>query len=160
MGETCPSILKQLDVIAASAAAADAIDALDEDEHLPHDDEIIQNLLGIADDEVSLESGDEESSNDGSTFNCPMSPVNFGINPYNDDLAVEDDDEMVAQIKPMPSLDAGILLSSAAIVTIPNIAASAQNVYIAATTTTQNVYPTASSTTPKFVGAQIQQRQA
>jgi hypothetical protein len=72
-----------LEAIAASAAA-DASDALDEDDHLPRDDEIIQDIVG-------LESSKEEISDDGSRFDCPMSPVDFGINLYNDDVAVNND---------------------------------------------------------------------
>jgi hypothetical protein len=99
-GDTCPASLKQLEAIAASAAD-DASDALGEDEHLPRDDEIIQDILG-------LESSEEESSDDESRFDCPMSPVDFGINPYNDDVAVNNDVDDV-----MPSLASGVLLFSA-----------------------------------------------
>jgi hypothetical protein len=99
-GDTCPASLNQLEAIADSAAA-DASDALDEDEHLPQDDEIIQDILG-------LESSDEESSDDESRFDCPMSPVYFGINPYNDDVAVNNDVDDV-----MTSLASGVLLFSA-----------------------------------------------
>jgi hypothetical protein len=126
-GETFPASLKQLEAIADSAAAA-ATYALDEDEHLPRDDEIIQNLLGIVDDYGVLVSSDDESSDDEIIFQRPMAtsrnaeqlmpplhPVDFGINPYNDDVQYEGDgmlahDGMLAQIKPMPSLDAGVLM--------------------------------------------------
>jgi hypothetical protein len=100
-GDTCPASLNQLEAIAASAAA-DASDALDEDEHLLRDDKIIQDILG-------LESSEEESSDDESRFDCPMSPVDFGINPYNDDVAVNNDVNDV-----IPSLASGVLLFSAA----------------------------------------------
>jgi hypothetical protein len=100
VGDTCPASLKQLEYIAASDAA-DASDALDEEEHLPRDDEIIQDILG-------LESSEEESSDDESRFDCPMSPVDFGINLYNDDVAVNNDMDDV-----MPSLASGGLLFSA-----------------------------------------------
>jgi hypothetical protein len=100
--DTCPVSLKQLEAIAASAADDDASDALDEDNHLPRDAEIIQDIL-------VLESSEEESSDDESRFDCPMSPVYLGTNPYNDDVAVDDDvDDAV------PSLASGLLLFSAA----------------------------------------------
>jgi hypothetical protein len=100
-GDTFPASLKQLEAISASAAA-DASDAIDEDEHLLSDDAIIQDIIGV-------ESSEEESSDDESRFDCPISPVDFGINPYNDDVAVEDDVDDV-----MPSLASGVLLCSAA----------------------------------------------
>jgi hypothetical protein len=99
-GDTCPASLKQLEAIAASAAD-DASDALDEDEHLPRDDEIIQDILG-------LESSKEESSDDESRCDCPMSPVDFWINPYNDNVAVNND-----VVDVMPSLASGVSLFSA-----------------------------------------------
>jgi hypothetical protein len=101
-GDTFPASLKRLEDIAISASAvAHASDALDEDEHLPRDDEIIQDILG-------LESSEEESSDDVSRFDCPLSPVYLGINPYNDDVAVNNDVNDV-----MPSLSSGVLLLSA-----------------------------------------------
>jgi hypothetical protein len=57
-GKSCPASLEQLEDISASAAA-DGSDALDEDEHLPHDDEIIQDLFGIVDGHDGLESSEE-----------------------------------------------------------------------------------------------------
>jgi hypothetical protein len=126
-GETCRASLKQLEAISASAAA-DATGALDEDKHLPRDDEIIQDLLGLVDDDGGLVSSEDESSDDESILQRPMAtsrnaeqllspvhPVDFGINPYNDDVDVEDDGMLahggvLAQIKIMPSLDAGVLL--------------------------------------------------
>jgi hypothetical protein len=68
--------LKQLEAIAASAAA-DATDSLNEEEHLPRDDEIIQDLLGLVDDDGGLvssddTSSDDESSDDESIFQRPM----------------------------------------------------------------------------------------
>jgi hypothetical protein len=143
-----------LEAIAASAAA-DATDALDEDEHLPRDDEIIHDLLGLVDDDGGLASSDDESSDDESIFQRPMAtsriaeqllsplhPVDLGINPYNDDVDVEGDgmlahDGMLA--KPMPSLDAGVLLCAA-----PNVAgADAATPEVA----------------PRLTSGQIQQRQ-
>jgi hypothetical protein len=63
----------------------------------------------------------------------PLHPIDFGINPYNDDVDLDGDDGMLSQIKPLPSLDAGILLcvdfddavTSATVVTTaatPNVA--------------------------------------
>jgi hypothetical protein len=139
-GETCPASLKQLEAIAASAAA-DATDALDEDEHLPRDDEIIQDLLGLVDADGGLASSDDEISDDESIFQRPMTtsqnteqllspvhPVDFGINPYNNDVDVEDaHDGMLTQIKPMPSLDAGVLLcADSSDATAPNVAGAGQ----------------------------------
>jgi hypothetical protein len=126
-GKTCPASLKHLEAIAASAAAdvTDVTDALDEDEHLPRDGEIIQDLIGLVDDGGGLASSDDESSDDESIFQRPMatsrnaeqflSPYTLLILAYNDDVDVEGDgmlahDGMLAQIKPMPSLDAGVLL--------------------------------------------------
>jgi hypothetical protein len=71
--DSCPASLKQLEFIADSDAA-DASDALDEEEHLPQDDEIIQYILG-------LESSEEESSDNEIRFDCPVSPVDSGIDP-------------------------------------------------------------------------------
>jgi hypothetical protein len=45
-GHTCPASLKQLEAIAASADA-DARDDIDEDKHLPRDDEIIKDIIGL-----------------------------------------------------------------------------------------------------------------
>jgi hypothetical protein len=111
-----------LEAIAASAAD-DASDALDEDEHLPRDDDIIQDILG-------LESSEEESSDDESRFDCPTSPVDFGINPYNDDVAVNNDLDDV-----MPSLAYGVLLFSA---TTGAVARNGGASAAAATTVTRN----------------------
>jgi hypothetical protein len=60
----------------------------------------------------------------------PVHPVDFGINPYNDDVDVEDEDDdmlahdcILAQIKPMPSLDAGVLLcADSSDAAAPNVA--------------------------------------
>jgi hypothetical protein len=60
-----------LEAIAASDAAG-VTDALDEDEHLPGDDEIIQDLLGLVDDDGGLASSDDESSEDENIFQSPM----------------------------------------------------------------------------------------
>jgi hypothetical protein len=153
-GDTCPASLNQLEAIAASAAA-DASDALDEDEHLPWDDEIIQDILG-------LESSEEESSDDESRFDCPMSPVDFGINPYNDDVAVNNDVDDV-----MPSLASGVLLFSATTGAVTrNGGASAA----AAATTTRNVgaaavvgpnidSPVGADAVQRFPSGHIKQRQ-
>jgi hypothetical protein len=119
-GYTCPVRLKQLEAIAASDAA-DVSNALNEDEHLPRDDKIIQDILG-------LESSEEESSDDESRFDYPMSPVDFRINPYNDNVAVNNDVDDV-----MPSLASGALLFSA------TTGAVARNGGAAAVTVTRNV---------------------
>jgi hypothetical protein len=92
-------------------------------------------------DDGGLASSDDESSNDESIFQRPMAtyrnaeqllspvhPVDFGINPYNNYVDVEDDgmldhDGMLAQIKPIPSLDAGVLLcADSSDATVPNVA--------------------------------------
>jgi hypothetical protein len=70
-GETCPASLKQLEVIAA-CAAADSNDVFDEEEHLPYDDEINQDLLWLVDHDGSLESSDNKIRNDESTFHHPI----------------------------------------------------------------------------------------
>jgi hypothetical protein len=106
-----------LEAIAASTAA-DNIYALVEDEHLLHEYEIIQDLICIIDGDDGddgVESSEEESSDNEGAFKRPMPPVDFGINPLNDD-------------EPMQSLDAGKLLSIAAAVptaAAPNVAGSA-----------------------------------
>jgi hypothetical protein len=118
-----------LEAIVASAAA-DASDALDEDEHLPRDDKIIQDILG-------LESSEEESSDDERRFDCPMSPVDFGINPYNDDVAVNNDVDDV-----IPSSASGVLLFSAATGAIARnggVTTVTRNVGAAAANVTRNV---------------------
>jgi hypothetical protein len=120
-GNTCPASLKQLEAIAASAAA-DASDALNEDEHLPQDDEIIQYILG-------LEISEEEISDNESRFYCPMSPIDFGINPYNDDVAVENAVDDV-----IPSLASGLFLFSSA-----TGAVAVNGGSVAAATVTRNV---------------------
>jgi hypothetical protein len=142
VGDTCPASLNQLEDNAASAAA-DAGDALGEDYHLPRDDEIIQDILG-------LESSEEESSDGGIRFDCPMSPVNFGINPYNDNVAVENAVDDV-----MPSLASGLLLFSAA------TGAAAQNGGAAAATTVTRYVGAAAIVGPSVdaaVGADAVQR--
>jgi hypothetical protein len=109
------------------------------------------------DDDGGLASSDDESSNDESIFQRPMAtsrnaeqllspvhPVDFGIHSYNDDVDVEDDG-MLAQIKPMPSLDAGVLLcadSSDAVA--PNVAGAGA---------------AAPDVSPRLPSVQMQQRQ-
>jgi hypothetical protein len=120
----------------ANSAAADVSAALDEDKHPQHDDETIHDLLGIVDDTGDLESSGIESSEDESPCKRPMStsqnseqllsPVDFGINQYNDDVDVnvDDDDDMVAQIQPMPSLDAYILLQNVDVAAATTVSAN------------------------------------
>jgi hypothetical protein len=138
-GDSCPVSLKKLEAIAAAAStassAADESDALNEDELILRDDKIIQDSLGLVDDDGGLVSSDY-----GSIFQRPMAtsqnaeqllsavhPVDFRINPYNDDVDV-DDDGMLAHIKPMPSLDAGILLcSKSTIVTWQSLISATSN---------------------------------
>jgi hypothetical protein len=55
-----------LEAIAASTAT-EASDAIDEEEHLPTEDNIIQDLLGLVDGAL-LEISDEESSDEESTL--------------------------------------------------------------------------------------------
>jgi hypothetical protein len=152
-GDTCPASLKQLEDI-DSSAAADASNALEEDDHLPRDDEIIQDILG-------LEISEEESSDDESRFDCPMSPVDFGANPYNDDVAVNNDVDDV-----MPSLTSGVLLFSSTTGAVArNGGASA-----AAATVTRNVgaaaivgpnidAPVGAQAVQRLPSVQIKQRQ-
>jgi hypothetical protein len=149
----------------ADSAADDATDALDEDKHLPRDDEIIQDSIRFVDHDGGLASSDDESSDDESIFQRPMvisrnaeqllspvHPVDFGINPYNNDVDVEGDgdgmlarDGMLAQFKPMSALDAGVLLcADSSDVAAPNVAGTDA---------------AAPDVAPRLPSGQIQQRQ-
>jgi hypothetical protein len=107
-------------------------------EHLPHDDDIIHDLICIVDGDDGLERSEEEISDAEITFEHPMSSVDFGINPFiNDEVH-------------MPSLDAGLFLSSAA--DVPTTA-DAPNVAGAATAATLNVNGATAVATPNVDGA-------
>jgi hypothetical protein len=142
-GESFPASIKAMEAISDSSAAdADTSDDLGENEHLPHDDEIIQDLLGIVDGDGGLESSEKESSDNQSTFERPISPVDFGINPFHD-------------YEPMPSLDAVVVMSSAAVAATatPNVggAAATATPNVTAAAITLNVAGKATTVTPNVL---------